>query len=226
MVSRIFSAPVEAVIFDMDGLLLDSERIALDCVAAAAAEMGLAWPYEVGLAMVGLNSRDSYAMVKQRLGQDFPMDELQAGFGRLYEAAIDAGRIPAKPGAHELLQALVHAGVRRAVATSTRRSRALPKLEGAGLLAAMEDMVCGDEVSRGKPAPDIFLAAAAKLGKAPAQCLVLEDSNAGVRGALAAGMRVIMVPDLLQPAEDVLAAGVPRAASLHEVLAAFASSRL
>ena len=83
-------------------------------------------------------------------------------------------------------------------------------------------MVCGDEVARGKPAPDIFIAAAARLGVAPANCLVLEDSNAGVRGALAAGARVVMVPDLLQPADDVLAAGVPRAASLHDLARFFA----
>jgi beta-phosphoglucomutase-like phosphatase (HAD superfamily) len=78
-------------------------------------------------------------------------------------------------------------------------------------------MVCGDEVARGKPAPDIFLAAAECLGVPVANCLVLEDSNAGVRGALAAGARVVMVPDLLQPADDVRAAGVPQATSLHDI---------
>ena len=215
---------IHAVIFDMDGLLLDSERVALATVAEAAAELGVVWRYEVGLAMVGLNSRDSDAIVRQHLGDDFPVAELREGFGRIYEAHIAAGRIPLKDGVLELFDLLDALPLARAVATSTRRSRAEPKLAAVGLLPRVHGMVCGDEVSRGKPAPDIFLAAAAKLGVAVENCLVLEDSNAGVRGALAAGTRVVMVPDLLQPADDLRAARVPVAASLHDI-AGFLSSR-
>ena len=212
---------IRAVIFDMDGLLLDSERIALSIIADAALELGLPWRAEVGLAMVGLNSRDSDAIVRQHLGQDYPVDALRDAFGRRYEIAIDAGLIPAKDGAAELLDLLDALGLPRMVATSTRRSRAEPKLAAVGLLSRFHGMVCGDEVSRGKPDPEIFLAAAGRMGVAPQHCLVLEDSNAGIRGALAAGMRPVMVPDMLQPADDVLAAGVRLAASLLEVRDAF-----
>ena len=211
------AADVHAVIFDMDGLLLDRERVALATVAAAAAELGVEWRHEVGLAMVGLNSKDSPAVIRRHLGDDYPVEALYESFGRLYENAIDEGRIPLKDGVTELFDVLDALALGRVVATSTRRSRAEPKLAAVGLLNRVHGMVCGDEVARGKPAPDIFIAAAGRLGVAPANCLVLEDSNAGVRGALAAGARVVMVPDLLQPADDVLAAGVPRAASLHDV---------
>ena len=93
-----------------------------------------------------------------------------------------------------------------------------------GLLQHVHALVCGDEVANGKPSADIFLAAARMLGVAPQHCLVLEDSNAGVRGALAAGMRPVMIPDLLQPDCDVLAAAVPVLASLFEIAEHFAAS--
>lgn len=216
---------VHAVIFDMDGLLLDSERVALATVALAAAELGVPWRYEVGLALVGLNSKDGPAVIRRHLGDDYPTAELYEAFGRLYELAIAEGRIPLKGGVTELFDVLDGMALGRVVATSTRRSRAEPKLAAVGLLARVHGMVCGDEVACGKPAPDIFLAAAECLGVPVANCLVLEDSNAGVRGALAAGARVVMVPDLLQPADDVRAAGVPQATSLHDI-ARFLSMRL
>ncbi|HNA68802.1 MAG TPA: HAD family phosphatase [Rhodocyclaceae bacterium] len=208
---------IDGVIFDMDGLLLDSERVALTIIEATAAELGLPWRHEVGLAMVGLNSRDSPAVVRSHLGADFPVEALMDACGVHYERAIAAGRIPLKPGVEALFDVLDTLGLGRVVATSTRRVRAEPKLAAVGLLPRLHGMVCGDEVSRGKPAPDIFLAAAARLRLPPARCLVLEDSNAGVRGALAAGARVVMVPDLLQPADDVRAAAVPVAASLADL---------
>ncbi len=216
------SADIRGVIFDMDGLLLDSERVALATVAAAAAELGLEWRYEVGLAMVGLNAHDGPLVIRRHLGDDYPTAALYEAFGRIYETAILEGRIPVKGGAAELFDQLDRLALGRVVATSTRRSRAEPKLAAVGLLPRVHGMVCGDEVERGKPAPDIFLAAAARLGVPVEHCLVLEDSNAGVRGALAAGARVVMVPDLLQPADDVRAAGVPLAASLHDLARFFA----
>ena len=215
---------IHAVIFDMDGLLLDSERVALSIIAEAAAELGLAWRADVGLAMVGLNSRDSDAIVRAHLGEDYPLEDLREAFGRRYELAIDAGRIGAKPGAAELLDLLEHLNLPRMVATSTRRSRAEPKLAAVGFLHRFHGLVCGDEVVRGKPDPEIFLAAAGRLGVAPVNCLVLEDSNAGIRGALAAGMGAVMVPDMLQPAEDILRAGVRLAGSLYEVRDALQSA--
>jgi HAD superfamily hydrolase (TIGR01509 family) len=218
-------AAVRAVIFDMDGLLLDSERIAYSIGREASEHLGLPWDHEVAMRMIGSNSRDGYQLLRDAFGPDFPIEEHQAEFGRRYERAIDEGRFPLKPGAHELLDLLEAMDLPRAVATSTRRSRALPKLAAVGLLERFSGVVAGDEISRGKPAPDIYLAAA-RLMHTPAQdCLVLEDSNTGVRGALAAGAQVLMVPDMLAPAEDVLASGVRAVASLSEVARLLAAGR-
>lgn len=213
---------IRAVIFDMDGLLLDSERVAFDIGRETSAALGVAWSEEVALAMIGLNSKDGYRLLVGSFGPDFPVDAHQAEFGRRYEAAIAAGQIPLKTGVLELFEQLERGGLPMAVATSTRRSRALPKLASVGLLDRLAGVVGGDEVAHGKPAPDIYLAAARILRAAPDTCLVLEDSNTGVRGGLAAGARVAMVPDMLPPAQDVLAAGVPRFDNLTQVAALFA----
>ncbi|MDQ7990442.1 MAG: HAD family phosphatase [Candidatus Dactylopiibacterium sp.] len=217
-----------AVVFDMDGLLLDSERIALACFEQAARALGAPWREEVGLSLVGLNARDSDRLIATAFGADFPLEALRCDFGARYDACVAAGGIPLKPGVEELFEALRGWGIPCALATSTHRARAEAKLARAGLLPGFRASACGDEVRHGKPAPEIYELAARRLGVAPAGCLALEDSNAGIRAALAAGMRAIMVPDLLAPAPDVRAAAVPVMASLHEVrlsLAALASRR-
>lgn len=208
---------LRAVLFDMDGLLLDSERVAYTIGRETSEHLGLPWSHEVAMAMVGLNSKDGYQAVCEAFGADFPVAAHMAEFGQRYEAAIDAGRFDLKPGVHELLDLLDERGLRRAVATSTRRARAIAKLNGVGVWPRLQGLVGGDEVARGKPAPDIYLAAARLLQIPIADCLVLEDSNTGVRGGLASGARVIMVPDLLAPAEDVRASGVTVMDSLLRV---------
>ncbi|MDY0011764.1 MAG: HAD family phosphatase [Rhodocyclaceae bacterium] len=215
---------VNGVILDMDGLLLDSERIALEIGRETALHLGAPWSREVALGMIGLNSKDGYRLLVESFGADYPVEAHQAEFGRRYEAAISAGRIPLKPGVRELFATLEARGIPMAVATSTRRSRALPKLAGVGLLERLQGVVAGDQVAQGKPAPDIYLAAARLLGTPPAACLVLEDSNTGVRGGLAAGGQVVMVPDLLPPAADVLAAGVAAVDSLLTISQLFDSA--
>lgn len=209
---------VRGVIFDMDGLLLDSERVAYRIGRETSAHLGAPWSHEVALRMIGLNSVDGYRLLREAFGDDFPVEAHQAEFGRRYERAIDEGGFDLKPGVHALLDRLDALALPRAVATSTRRARAGAKLAGVGVLARLYGWVGGDEVARGKPAPDIYLAAADLLGVPVGDCLVLEDSNVGVRGGLAAGARVVMVPDLLPPAPDVLAAGVPVIDSLARLL--------
>lgn len=219
--SPLLTQGVQAVIFDMDGLLLDSERVALAIGREASQALGAPWSEDVALGMIGLNSRDGYRLLVEAFGVDFPVEAHQAEFGRRYEAAIAEARIPLKSGVLGLFDQLEGLGLPMAVATSTRRSRALAKLGGVGLLARLRGVVGGDEVARGKPAPDIYLAAARMLGADPGACLVLEDSNTGVRGGLAAGARVAMVPDLLPPAADILAARVPIFDSLNTLAALF-----
>lgn len=202
----------------MDGLLLDSERIVLEISREASEALGLAWRREVALAMIGRNTMDNNALLRREYGDSYPFEAHAAEFGRRYEALIRSGAIPLKPGVHELLDRLDALAIPRAVATSTAHERAVLKLQAVGLFERFNALIGGDEILRGKPEPDIFLAAAAHLKVDPLRCLALEDSNAGARAALAAGMSVRLIPDLLQPDAGVLAAGARVLDSLHEVI--------
>jgi len=204
----------EAVIFDMDGLMIDSERVSLACWSQAAQERSLPLSEDFWLGMVGLGDRDC----EQRLLQHVDATEVAALFARchaLYEARTQQG-LPLRPGIVELLQLLQAHAIPRAVATSTRQPRANRKLTAAGLLPYFDHVVTSDQVAHPKPAPDIYLLAARKLGKDPARCLALEDSPAGTRAALAAGMTAIQVPDLVHPDEALRALGHRIVDSLHD----------
>ncbi|HEX5127310.1 MAG TPA: HAD family phosphatase [Rhodocyclaceae bacterium] len=209
-----------AVIFDMDGLLLDNERIVLRLFAQAAAALDLKWREDVGLQMVGHSREDSDKIIATAFGANYPVARLREHYDALYEVAIVSGNIPVKPYVHELIARLEALRIRCAVATSSHRMRATAKLTRTNLLSHFQVLACGDEVLRGKPSPDIFELAAERLGVQASHCLVLEDSNVGVRGAVAASMKVVMVPDFQQPDADIRLLGVPRVESLKDVLAA------
>lgn len=209
--------PIRAVLFDMDGLLLDSERIALAVLADTARALGLIWSEAAGLGMVGLNERDSDAWLLHYFGADYPVRELRTAFNARYHSRVEQGPLPLKPGARDLLAWLEKRKLPCAVATSTRQTLALRKLQHAGLEGYFRAVIGGDQVARGKPAADIYLAAAAALGIAPEHALVLEDSDAGIAAALAAGCQALMVPDLRPPSAATLARGVPVLASLAQV---------
>ena len=200
------SRPPAAVLFDMDGLLLDSERVALGIMSACASALGLTWNPEVGLRIIGRNVDDSNRILREHYGNDARLDALPAAFRAQYDRHIDDHAIPHKPGVTELLDLLDAHGIARAVATSTQRERAARKLERNGLLRRFDALVGGDEVGRA-------------LDVQPSACLVLEDSNSGARAGLAANMAVVMVPDLLEPDDDVIAMGALRQPSLIDVAA-------
>jgi HAD superfamily hydrolase (TIGR01509 family) len=194
-----------AVVFDMDGLMLDTERVAHRCWSAAASTIGVAFDTELLSSMIGRNSRDSRQCVLAHYGADYPVDALIQESRTQFDAIAEREGIAVKPGVHALLDWLESVRIPRVVATSTRRERALAHLERCLLMPRFHALVGGDEVAEGKPAPDIFLLAAARVDVAPADCIVLEDSEPGVRGALAAGMIPVMVPDMLAPSPDLLA---------------------
>ena len=205
----------EAVIFDMDGLMLDSERAIIDCLAQAAREAGHDLPQSLWLRMVGNSEAVCHALLDERIGVAQRRIVLERSHS-LYDAVVDAG-MPHRPGITELLDFLVARRMPRAVATSTRRPLAMRKLQAAGLLPHFDAVCTSSDVEHPKPAPDVYLLAASKLGVAPARCLVLEDSPTGVRAALAAAMHAIQVPDLVAPDEEVHALGHTIVASLHDV---------
>ncbi|WP_372018942.1 HAD family hydrolase [Pseudoxanthomonas sp. 10H] len=193
----------DAVIFDMDGLMLDSERAINACMAQAARDLGHALPDALWLKMIGGGDGLCRRLVSEQIGEA-AADVLLERSELLYDAVADAG-IDHRPGIVELLEWLVARGIPRAVATSTRRPLAMRKLQAAGLLGYFDAVCTSSDVPRPKPAPDVYLLAASTLGVGPARCLVLEDSPTGVRAALAAGMTPVQVPDLLEPDEAVRA---------------------
>ncbi|WP_315387456.1 HAD family phosphatase [uncultured Stenotrophomonas sp.] len=204
----------EAVIFDMDGLMIDSERVSIACWSQAARELQLPFADDFWLGLVGLGDRDCEQLLLQHVNAD-QVAALYARCHDLYEARTQQG-LPLRPGIMELLQLLQAHGIPRAVATSTRQPRASRKLAAAGLLPYFDHVVTSDQVSHPKPAPDIYLLAAQKLGKDPSRCLALEDSPAGTRAAVAAGMTAIQVPDLVHPDEALRALGHRIVDSLHD----------
>ncbi|MCC6193590.1 MAG: HAD family phosphatase [Burkholderiales bacterium] len=213
-----------AVIFDMDGLMLDTERLAPAAWEDAARTLGVDFDMSLLPAMVGRNAVDCRALVIERHGPHFPADGLMHAWGVAYDAIVARDGIDLKPGLLELLAWLEQEGIPKSVATSTRRERAHAKLTQTGIVDRFAALTGGDEVARGKPAPDIFLLAAQRMGHAPAHIVVLEDSEPGVRAALAAGMTPIMVPDLHAPSEALRALGPLVVDSLADVQAYLAAS--
>lgn len=206
-----------AVIFDMDGLMLDTEPLAARAWDDAAAALGVFFDRDVTASLVGRNFADCRALVVERHGGDYPVDALMRAWHAAYDAIVEREGIALKAGLEELVAWLERERVPRAVATSTRRSRALAKLGRTGLAPRFHALVGGDEPARGKPAPDIFLLAAERLGVEAAACVVLEDSEPGVRGALGAGMTPILVPDGAAPSAELRAIARLVFADLHEV---------
>ena len=204
----------EAVVFDMDGLMLDSERAINECMARAASDLGHELPASLWLQMIGGGDGLCRRLLTERIGANATV-ELLARAEAMYDVVADAG-IDHRPGIVDLLDWLVARGIPRAVATSTRRPLAMRKLAAAGLLPYFDAVATSSDVAAQKPAPDVYLLAASKLGVAPARCLVLEDSPTGVRAALAAGMTPVQVPDMLVPDDAARALGHRIVASLGD----------
>ena len=208
----------DAVIFDMDGLLLDSETIALATFIEACREIGFE-PSDMGpyFQCIGTNWATTREILIEGYGDDFPLDAISQIWGEKYHRETLTKPVTKKEGALKLLQYLEGEVVKKAIVTSTRKENALIKLTNAELLNYFTFVLGGDEITNGKPHPEMYLTAAEKLGAAPAACLAIEDSDNGVLAAFNAGMMVIQVPDLKQPSDEVRALGHIIAASLIDV---------
>ena len=195
----------KAIIFDMDGLMIDTERLALKAWQLAGADFGYPISDEIFITMVGRNRRDSDCILVEIFGSDFPVDAVRKKRRTYVDGWIDEGKLAVKSGLLELLGFLGEISMPKAVATSTGYERAVYKLSLTNLLEHFPIVIAGDQIQKGKPAPDIFLAAAAQLGVLPEGCLVLEDSDAGIQAAYDAGMTPVMIPDMKPPSEKSLA---------------------
>jgi len=208
---------VEAVLFDMDGLMLDTERLSQSTWQRAMRDWGYDLTDDVYLTVVGRTATSTWQVFREAFGQDLPLEEIFARRQVYHDEITQREGIALQPGVKELLDWLDTTPWKRAVASSTRRPIVLKRLGMAGVIDRFTTIVGGDEVEHGKPAPDIFLLAAERLGIAPEHCVVLEDSDAGIQAAHTAGMLPLMVPDMKPPSETSLqlAGGVFN--SLYEV---------
>lgn len=206
-----------AVIFDMDGLMLDTERIYQIAWRSAGQALGYHLSDELLHSTTGRPAHDCYQLLLDDQGVDFPLDQFKSTSSLHWENHITTHGILCKPGLAELLDLLDEYKIPRAVATSTGYTKALFSLRAGGIDHRFQNIVAGDQVPNGKPAPDIFLAAAHKLGIEPQACIALEDSEAGVIAASTAGMHTIMVPDIKQPSAAVAARAYRVFPSLHDV---------
>lgn len=192
---------IKAVIFDMDGLMFDTERIAACAWQQIAGEMGFEITEERLRQLRGRNLEGGRKLFQEWYGGQVSYDEGRKRRAAYVNQYIEEHKMPVKEGLLELFGYLKEKGYRKAIATSSSRETALWYFEKAGLEFDFEISVCGGEVERGKPAPDIFLEAVRRLSVKAEECLVLEDSFNGVRSGAAAGCQVIMVPDM-QEADD------------------------
>lgn len=190
-----------AVIFDLDGTLIDSESIALDVGARILGDLGVPDPRGILARLVGVDGGEGRRRLQSLAGPGFDVEAFARSWDVAAESAFALG-VPLMSGADTLLDQLAKLNLPCAVATNSRTGGALAKLGSAGILHHFgeRNVVGVDAVARAKPAPDLFLEAARRLDADPAHCLVFEDSAIGVAAALAAGMRVVQIPDMSHPA--------------------------
>lgn len=193
---------IKAVVFDMDGLMIDTEKLLLRYWLEAAHHYGYAMRQEHALGIRSLAAKYAVPKLKAQLGDDFDYDKVRALRIKLMNRHIDTYGLEEKPGLGELLNYLKEHDYKVAVATATDLERTRRYLGSLGRLAYFDQIVCASMVENGKPAPDIYLEAAARLAMEPGECMALEDSPNGIMAAYRAGMCPVMVPDLSEPDVD------------------------
>ena len=207
-----------AVIFDMDGLMFDTEQIAQYVWEQAAEQYGYQTPHNAFLGVIGKARPDVEVYTRQIFGDEFPFDRVYQRKQQLLLAHLANHGVPLKPGIMELLDWLESQDIVKALASSSPCEVILGHLEKAGIVPArFTEIVGGDEAERGKPAPDIFLLASAKLRIPADKCIVIEDSNAGIHAAHKAAMLPLMVPDLIPPTEETKRLAYRIFSNLHDV---------
>jgi HAD superfamily hydrolase (TIGR01509 family) len=192
-------------IFDMDGTLFDTERIALDAWQTAFREQGAEVPRQALEAVIGVDGKGTKAFLSRFVPAGVGIEDLTKRTVAVMNRHIEQHGFPVKVGAVELLAYLKARGATIGLATSTSTDRAQSNLKRAGLAGYFRAVIGGDQVERGKPHPDIYLKALAVLGAAPADAIALEDSDYGIQAAFAAGLRVIHIPDIKRIEAETMA---------------------
>lgn len=196
---------IKGVIFDMDGLMLDTEKLLTRFWCEAAAFYGYKMTASHVLGIRSLAAKYAEPHLKGIFGEDFDYFAVRAKRIELMNAYIQLHGIEKKPGLDELLERLSQRDLRLAVATATDASRTKMYLEKVDVIGYFDKLITGDMIKNGKPKPDIYITAARELGLPCSECLALEDSPNGIRSAFDAGCKPIMIPDLSQPDEETKA---------------------
>ena len=207
---------IRGVLFDMDGLMLDTEPIYKVAWQAASAELGYDLDDAFYAGFVGRPNRDCERLLLERFGAAFPLDRFRTRWPRRWGAEVDTKGIRQKDGLLDLLTFLDNERVPFAIATSSASEEAAFRLRAAGLDGRFNVIVTSDQVANGKPAPDLFLEAARRLRLDPAECVALEDSEAGILAASRAGMVPVLIPDMTPPSDVAVHAAFRVLESLTE----------
>ncbi|MCB0317853.1 MAG: HAD family phosphatase [Bdellovibrionales bacterium] len=193
----------KAVIFDMDGLLIDSESLSLKAWFKTADKLSFTFTEEIFLSYLGYKVSDVKQKFTEVFKDEISFDEAWNVKEAIRKEMIEAEGMPLMIGAEEIISFFDNKEIPKIIATSSSRERALNSLEFSGLLSKFPDFVAGDEVVNGKPAPDIYLKAAARLNVNPQDCIVFEDAEAGVQAGSAAKMDVVLIPGLKSPTKEI-----------------------
>ncbi|MCM1055572.1 MAG: HAD family phosphatase [Bacteroides sp.] len=213
---------IKAVIFDMDGVILDTETLLAKYWCQAAREFGFPMEYKHALELRSLAGEYASPLLKKYFGESFDYTAVRNRRKQLMELDIEQNGLKKKKGIEKALDDIEKAGLHRAVATATDMERAAKYLRAAGLADRFDTVCCGPMVEHGKPAPDIYIFAAERLGLKPQECAAVEDSPNGIVSAYRAGTKPIMIPDLTQPDSELERLLYRKCDSLEELPAALA----
>ena len=208
---------INAVIFDMDGVLIDTEKYLVRFWVQAGREAGFDVRPEHGLLIRSLAGQYAGPLLKKIFGENFDYPAVRARRKELMARHIAENGLEKKPFVDETLDALRSMGIKTAVATATDRERARKYLTQIGVLDKFNKIICADMVENGKPQPDIYLYACSQIGEVPKNCMAVEDSPNGVRSAALAGLVTVMIPDLTPPDDELKALIQAKGESLKDI---------
>lgn len=190
---------IKAIIFDMDGLMIDSERVTFECYQERLKDMNLTMDEEFYKTLLGKLIKGIYQRFYDVYGNDFPIENVIQDVHQLMAERFETEGVPVKKGLVELLHYLKDNNYKTIVATSSNRDRVDKILSQAKITEFFDDSICGDEVTKGKPNPEVFLKSCQKLGVNVDEAIVLEDSEAGIQASYDANIKVICIPDMKYP---------------------------
>ncbi len=212
---------IELVIFDMDGLMFDSESISFDSWNRSFSKHGYTLSIDVFKQTLGATREKTKEIFIELYGEKFPFEDIIDLRNNISRRMIKDDGVPIKKGLIELLNLLENKNVKVAVATSASRNRAKMFLEKSNVIGYFDYILCGDEVEKSKPNPEIFMKVCDYLSCNPRKTIVLEDSEAGIEAAYNANMLPVMVPDLIEPTKSVENMIYKKYNDLNEVIQLF-----